>query len=399
MRRILSIAWKDLLVRFANPIELLFFIVLPVIFALIVSGFASSQGGQGDNRIVVLVVNQDGGALSSELVQTLAGSASVRPELLDATAAAQQFDDGDAPALLTIPAGFEASLRAGQPVDLDLELEPTNANGLAAQQAIQAAAAQVSQALSAASGSVQAAEQAQPFASDAERASYFDASLAAAQGLFASAPQRLVAVAAVQNEQEQYNGAVQGTAGQMLVWVFIPLLGTAGMMAYERATGTLKRLLTTPTSTASYLLGTVASQYSASIVQMLLLVGFGALVMNIVWGPPLAVMAVLLAFGLSSVAMGVMLGAFVKTESQASGLSVMLGMTLGLLSGCLWPLELFPPTMQTVAHVLPMTWAMQALTDLAVRGADFGAILPAIGYMLASAVVFFIVGVLRFRYE
>ncbi|MFZ2357915.1 MAG: ABC transporter permease [Anaerolineae bacterium] len=399
MRRILSIAWKDLLVRFANPIELLFFIVLPVIFALIVSGFASSQGGQGDNRIVVLVVNQDGGALSSELVQTLAGSASVRPELLDATAAAQQFDDGDAPALLTIPAGFEASLRAGQPVDLDLELEPTNANGLAAQQAIQAAAAQVSQALSAASGSVQAAEQAQPFASDAERASYFDASLAAAQGLFASAPQRLVAVAAVQNEQEQYNGAVQGTAGQMLVWVFIPLLGTAGMMAYERATGTLKRLLTTPTSTASYLLGTVASQYSASIVQMLLLVGFGALVMNIVWGPPLAVMAVLLAFGLSSVAMGVMLGAFVKTESQASGLSVMLGMTLGLLSGCLWPLELFPPTMQTVAHVLPMTWAMQALTDLAVRGADLGAILPAIGYMLASAVVFFIVGVLRFRYE
>ncbi len=399
MRRILSIAWKDILVRFASPTELLFFIVLPVIFSVIVSGFASSQGGQGDNRIVVLVVNQDGGALSSELVQTLAGSASVRPELLDATAAAQQFDDGDAPALLTIPAGFEASLRAGQAVDLGLQLEPTNANGLAAQQAIQAAATQVSQALSAASGSVQAAEQVRPFAGEAERTAYFDASLDAAQGLFASAPQRLVAVAAVQNEQEQYNGAVQGTAGQMLVWVFIPLLGTSGMMAYERATGTLKRLLTTPTSKSSYLLGTITSQYSASIVQMLLLVGFGALVMNIVWGPPLAVMAVLLAFGLSSVAMGVMLGAFVKTESQASGLSVMLGMTLGLLSGCLWPLELFPPTMQTVAHILPMTWAMEALTGLATRGQDFASILPAIGYMLASAVVFFIIGVLRFRYE
>jgi ABC-2 type transport system permease protein len=181
--------------------------------------------------------------------------------------------------------------------------------------------------------------------------------------------------------------------------VFIPLLGTAGLMAYERATGTLKRLLTTPTSTPTYLLGTVTSQYSASIVQMLLLVGFGAIVMNIVWGPPLAVMAVLLAFGLSSVAMGVMLGAFVKTESQASGLSVMLGMTLGLLSGCLWPLELFPPAMQTAAHVLPMTWAMQALTDLATRGKDFGAILPAIGYMLGSAVLFFAIGVMRFRYE
>ncbi len=399
MRRILGIAWKDLLIRFASPTELLFFIVLPVIFAFIVSGFASSQGGTGDNRIVILVVNQDATALSQELVQTLESSKSVRPEVLDAALAAQRFDDGDAPALLTIPAGFEASLRAGQPVDLGLQLEPSNANGLAAQQAIQSAATQVSQVLSAANGSVAAAEQVRPFASEAERTGYFDASLAAAQGLFASAPQRLAAVAAVQNEQGQYNGAVQGTAGQMLVWVFIPLLGTAGLMAYERATGTLKRLLTTPTSTATYLLGTVTSQYSASIVQMLLLVGFGALVMNIVWGPPLAVMVVLLAFGLSSVAMGVMLGAFVKTESQANGLSIMLGMTFGLLSGCLWPLELFPPAMQTVAHVLPMTWAMQALTDLAVRGGDLGDILPAIGYMLASAVVFFIVGVMRFRYE
>jgi ABC-2 type transport system permease protein len=398
MHRILGIAWKDLLVRFANPIELLFFIVLPVLFTFIVSGFASDQG-RSDNRIVALVVNQDRGALSQELVQTLADSTSVRPETLDAADAADQFNSGVAPALLTIPAGFEASLRAGQPVDLDLQLEPTNANGLAVQQAIQAAAAQVSQALSAASGSVAAAEQVRPFASDGERAAYFDASLAAAQGLFASAPERLAAVVGFQDAQAQYSGAVQGTAGQMLVWVFIPLLGTAGMMAYERATGTLKRLLTTPTGTASYLLGTVAGQYGASIVQMLLLVGFGALVMKVTWGPPAAVMAVLLAFGLSSVAMGVMLGAFVKTESQANGLSIMLGMTLGMLSGCLWPLELFPPTMQTIAHVLPMTWAMQALTGLAARGQDFVSILPAIGYMLASAVVFFLIGVWRFRYE
>jgi ABC-2 type transport system permease protein len=110
-------------------------------------------------------------------------------------------------------------------------------------------------------------------------------------------------------------------------------------------------------------------------------------------------LGVLLAFGLSSVAMGVMLGAFVKTESQANGLSIMLGMTFGLLSGALWPLELFPPTMQTVAHVLPMTWAMQALTDLAMRGKAFSAVLPNIAVMLAFALVFFLVGVRRFRYE
>ncbi|HNS02027.1 MAG TPA: ABC transporter permease [Anaerolineae bacterium] len=398
MNRILNIARKDTLLRFASPSELLFFIVLPVIFTMVVSNFASGQANS-DNRIAVLVVNQDGGALSQDLVQVLTDGGSVRPETLDAAAAAAQFDDGDAPALLTIPAGFEASLRAGQPVDLDLQLEPTSVNGMAAQQAIEAAAAQVSRALSAADSSVAAAEQLRPFDDASQRTAYFDASLAAAQNLLAAAPERMVAVAAVQEQREEYSGALQGSAGQMLVWVFIPLLGTSGMMVSERVTGTLKRLLTTPTSTSTYLLGTVVGQYSLSIVQMLLLVGFGALVLNIRWGPPAAVLGVLMAFGLSSVAMGVMLGAFVKSENQANGLSIMLGMVFGMMSGSFWPLEFFPPVMQKIVFVIPMTWAMQALTDLGTRGRDFGAILPAIGYMLASAVLFFLVGVKRFRYE
>lgn len=398
MNRILNIARKDTLLRFASPSELLFFIVLPVIFTVVVSGFVSSQVNR-DNRIAVLVVNQDGGALSNDLVQALVDSGSVRPQTLEAAAAAAQFDDGDAPALLTIPAGFEASLRAGQPVKLDLQLEPANINSVAAQQAIEAAAAQVGRALAAANSSVAAAEQVRPFTDEAERTAYFDASLAAAQSLLATTPARLTAVAAVQNEREEYSAAMQGSAGQMLVWVFIPLLGTAGLMASERVTGTLKRLLATPTSTTEYLLGTVVGQYGLGIVQMLLLVGFGALVLNVVWGPPLAVLGVLLAFGLSSVAMGVMLGAFVKTENQAIGLSIMLGMVFGMLSGAFWPLEFFPPVVQQIVHVIPMTWAMQALTDLAARGRDFAAVLPAIGYMLASAALFFFIGVKRFRYE
>lgn len=398
MNRILNIARKDTLLRFASPSELLFFIVLPVIFTMVVSNFASGQASR-DNRIAVLVVNQDGGALSQDLVQVLTDGGSVRPETLDAAAAAAQFDDGDAPALLTIPAGFEASLRAGQPVVLDLQLEPTSVNGMAAQQAIEAAAAQVSRGLAAANSSVAAAEQLRPFDDASQRTAYFDASLAAAQNLLAAAPERMVAVAAVQEQREEYSGALQGSAGQMLVWVFIPLLGTSGMMASERVTGTLKRLLTTPTSTSTYLLGTVVGQYGLGIVQMLLLVGFGALVLDIRWGPPAAVLGVLLAFGLSSVAMGVMLGAFVKSENQANGLSIMLGMVFGMLSGSFWPLEFFPPVMQKIVFVIPMTWAMQALIDLGARGKNFVNVLPAVGVMLAFAVVFFAIGVKRFRYE
>ncbi len=80
-------------------------------------------------------------------------------------------------------------------------------------------------------------------------------------------------------------------------------------------------------------------------------------------------------------------------------MSIMLGMVMGLLGGCMWPLELFPPAMQKIVHVLPTTWAMQALTDLTMRGEGLLAVLPDIGVLLGFAVVFFVVGVKRFRYE
>lgn len=398
MQRILAIAWKDLRVRFASPAEWLFFIILPVFFIMAIAGFASGPNN-GDYRITVLAVDEDSSALSRKLLDTLNASDSVRVEPLAAAAAQKAFDDGDGPALLAIPAGFEADLLAGRPVQLDLRLLPASTDALAAQQAIQAAAGQISRGLAAANSSVALAGQVQPFADDAARRTYFADSLAAAETQLAAAPARLAVTKPPVEEETEYNGAAQSSAGQLLVWVIIPLLGTAALMAYERTQGTLKRLISTPTSKAEYLLGTITGQYIGSAAQMALIVTFAALVMKVTWGPLPALAAVLLAFALSSVALGTMLGTFVKTENQASGLSIMLGMTFGLLSGCMWPLELFPPAVRSAVHVLPMTWAMEALTGLTMRGEGLRAVLPAVGVLLLSALLFFAVGVRRFRYE
>ncbi|MBI2332977.1 MAG: ABC transporter permease, partial [Chloroflexi bacterium] len=90
---------------------------------------------------------------------------------------------------------------------------------------------------------------------------------------------------------------------------------------------------------------------------------------------------------------------FIKTESQAGGLSVMIGMVMALLGGCWYPLELFPATVQTIVKILPTTWAMQGLLDLVLRGGDMADILLESGVLLGFAAVFFSIGVARFRYE
>jgi ABC-2 type transport system permease protein len=399
MRQIIAIAWKDTLIRFSSRSELLFFIILPVVFTLVLGG-GLSKLGQADDRAPVLVVDQDGSPLSAELLRTLGQSSSIRAVVVDQAKAAAEFAQNNASAWLTVPAGFGASLSAGQPVALDVRSLPNNLNAVAAQRAIELASGQVSQALAVASASVAEAERIAPFAGAAERQAYFDASLAAARAAFAAAPSRVQATRPASVTQGRFNGNAQASTGQLITWVFIPLLGISALFAYERSSGTLRRLLTTPVSKVGYLLGTIAGQLTVAVVQMLLLVDFGALVLGINWGSSPAGLAVMLvSFGLASVALGTMLGTFVRSESQANGASMMLGMSMALLGGCWYPLELFPQAARAAANFLPTAWAMQGLNNLVLHGQGLAGVLPQAGVLLGFATVFFAVGVWRFRYE
>jgi len=126
----------------------------------------------------------------------------------------------------------------------------------------------------------------------------------------------------------------------------------------------------------------------------------GSVFLGLNWGAsPAGLAAVLVSFGLAAVALGTMLGTFVRSESQANGASIALGMTVALLGGCWYPLELFPSTIQSIVKVLPTTWAMQGMLDLVLRSGGLRDILPEAGILLGFAVIFFGVGVWRFRFE
>jgi ABC-2 type transport system permease protein len=398
MSKVIAIALKDLKLRFSGKTELLFFLILPLIFTLLLSGVLF---GSGSSKIVMVVVDEDNSDLSHKLVSLLQSSEIVTPSLLARESAQEAFDKRDAAAILIIPSGIEASLKAGQSVALDFTLDPTNNNALAVQQEVQKAIGQISRSLAVASVSTREAEQIQPFTDAAQRQAYYDQSLTAAQQEFASAPTRIV-ISQPENtvdiQTQKETQAAQASAGQLIIWVFIPLLGTSELMAYERVWGTLRRLVTTPTRKPTFLLGTITGQLSYGLVQMLMLVVIGVVLLKVPWGQnPLALL--LVSFGLAAVAMGTTLGTFTRTPSQANGLSIASGMVMGLLGGCMWPLEMFPPAVANVAKILPTTWAMMGMTQLTVYNAGFIQILPYAAVLLGFSLVFFVVGVWRFRYE
>ncbi len=398
MKKIFAIAWKDTLIRFSGFSELLFFIILPLVFTFILGG--SPNPGDSDNRIRLVVVDQAHTSLSSDLIAELEKSTAVRPESVELDEAESQFSDRSASVLLIIPSGFDTDSLSTGSAELELRQQPNDMDAVIADRAVQAVLGRLGSAIHAAQMAVDEAEQIGTFESQSDKQIYFDQAMTSAQKLLDDAPSRINVTRAATSDQIEYDPAANSSAGQLITWVFIPLLGLSGLFAFERQQGTLRRLLTTPTSKATFLLGAISGQVIAAIVQMTLLVTFGAFVLNLNWGrEPLALAVLMVSFALAASALGTTLGTFVKTEGQASGLSIMLGMVMALMGGCWYPLELFPETVQNIVKVLPTTWAMQGMLDLVLRGGGLMDILPEAGVLLGFAGIFFVTGVMRFKYE
>jgi ABC-2 type transport system permease protein len=395
MHRIIAITWKDARVRFSSKLELLFFLVLPLVFTFILGG----ARGQDNQRMPIAVVDADRSILSAALVEILNRDPGLDIRLLPQESARAQYQDRQVTAAVAIPAGFQDHVTSDFPVDLDLQRPAGDVNGDVAERSISSAVAKFNRATKAARLSTTQAEELRPFNSQAEKQAYFLERMAAALQKIIAAPARLQMVQAA-SEKASLDERAQASVGQLVTWVLLPLLGVSVLFAYERNGRTLQRLLTTPTPKTTNLLSTIVGQLAIAMVQMLLLILFGVYVMHVPWGESPAGLAVMMvSFGLASVAMGTALGTYIKTERQANSLSIMLAQVLALLGGCWWPLEFFPPLMKTFAMALPTYWAMRGFSDLALRGLGMPAVLPEAGILLLYALVFFVIGVRRFRYE
>lgn len=398
MKKIFAIAWKDAIVRFSSFSELLFFIILPIVFTLLLA--SETQSGNNNPRIRLVVVDQSNTVISQGILKELEKSTAVRPELLTLEEATSQFDSRSASVVLILPAGLDLQAIQDGSATVDFRQQPNSLNATVAERAVQTAIRRVSSAVNAANNAVKEAEVNGPFKSEADRQAYFADSLKLAQSIQADAPERVIVIEGSTPDQVKYDPRANTSAGQLITWVFIPLFGISALFAYERQQGTLRRILTTPTTKATYLLGTISGQVFFALVQMSLLILFGIFVMKLNWGrDPLALFVILTAAALAAGAIGTAMGTFVKSEGQANGLSIMVGMVMALMGGCWYPIEMFPSTIQTAVKILPTTWAMQGLLDLVLRGRGLVDILPEAGVLLGFAAVFFAVGVWRFRYE
>src|SRR5215207_9190412 len=172
MKKIFAIAWKDAIVRFGSASELLFFIILPVVFTFLLAG--GTPSGDEDPRIWLLVVDESKTVISQQIIHELELSTAVRPEVLTHQEAKSQFDERRASSVFIIPAGIDIESLQDGSAEVDLLQQPNNMDATIAERAILTAIRRVSSSISAAQNAVKQRQTIQPFASEQEKQDYFE---------------------------------------------------------------------------------------------------------------------------------------------------------------------------------------------------------------------------------
>ncbi|MDO8363095.1 MAG: ABC transporter permease [Actinomycetota bacterium] len=277
---------------------------------------------------------------------------------------------------VVLPTGFDEALANGD-VSIRLIALPDSQNASLAHDVLVSAAASVLSPAGAArlAGEVSGADP----ATAAQTAGSLEASLPA------------IDVATVDVGREQRAGLSQFSLvapQELVLFVFINAMASGAALVRMRRTGVLRRVLAGPGGAGTIVAGVLTAWVIVALLQSLLILSVGSVAFDVDWGSPVGAGALVLLFSLVGAGAGLMVGALGGNEDRVGAITPPIGIVLGALGGCMVPLEVFSPTMRSVAHAVPQYWAMTAWQRLIFDGEGIGGITMPLLALAGFAVVF-----------
>jgi ABC-2 type transport system permease protein len=363
--------------------NIFFVFVFPMVLILAVG---ATFGGSSSPRLGV--VTQGSGPLTAALVRQLDRTPHLRVvPVSDPASLLTQVERGNLESGLVIPAGYDAALAAGQGVTLRYMARPDQSSQQLGQTVRGAVATQA------------ALLGAARFAVTEHSAPSFGAGLAEAARISPAVPPVSVTetTAGTTLFPQTIGQFDEGAWTELLLFLFLIALTGAVALIETRRLGVARRMLATPTSPGTVIAGETLGRVLISVIQAAVIIFGSALVFGVNWGQPAGVAAVVVLFALVGAGAGMLLGTLFRNEQQTAGISLLLGLGLGALGGCMVPLEIFSPTLRRVAHITPQAWGNDAFARLIGHGASVAGILPQLGVLAAYAVVLLSLATWRLR--
>lgn len=423
MRAILDIALNQVRIQLSERGVLITTVVMPVVMMIFIGIFTGQANWSTPRLDVVRATEGESDPLAVQFVDILRangqkeaapGQMTYRvcdlsaPERLDAACeretlparaqdmaaeARRRVDSGDSYGAVFLPAGFGPSLRAGEPVTVDVYTRGGDAN---AAQVVQRFVDAVNTRVG---GAVLAAQAAAEKAGAQDDPAFFDRVYTLADATWSAEPVAIEQRYSTLTGGQEGTGFGQSAPGIGAQFVMIISLTLAQIFISDRRNGTLQRLMVMPISRAQILAGKLLGQYLMGLLTYGLMIGAGTL-LGVRWGDPLGVLAIVLLYTLAVTAMGLAFSTLVRTSGQAQGVGLLVPMVMAPLGGAWWAANLMPQTMQTIGRIIsPIAWSQGAFNQMVFYGATLPDLLPNIAVLLLFTAVFFAFGLARFRLE
>ena len=171
---------------------------------------------------------------------------------------------------------------------------------------------------------------------------------------------------------------------QVVLFTVLAAMIASGLLVEERKSGMARRKATAPISINRLVAGETLGRFAIAGFQAALIVVVTAAVFSVGWGHPLLTIAVLALLAVIATGLGLIVASVFDSSASANGFAIMTGIVLGALGGAMAPVEIFPPTMQTIARATPHYWSIEAL-ESSMTGGSFNDVSGSLAMLLLMA--------------
>ena len=368
MRKVLLIAWNALTRLARDRKALITLLLMPmVLIGILGSALGSMMDGSGIRAFEVVVVNADQPAkpvvppgtpqavidalpalhLGKVFVDEVLGSDEVKEILqvaveTDLSAAKDLVANGKLVAVIHVPATFSADVNAGKAAALELYTDPGSPTHAAIVEQIALSFTEyVTTATLAAK--VIGPEQSQRFVAELST--------------------QLPEVVTVASGARPVKAIQYYAAAMAIMFMVMTAFNRAKDILQEQKDGTLTRILASPTSKATMIMGQILGNMAIVLTQFAILMIGTRLLYQVNWGNWTASLILGASFALAAAGIGTAAAGLFNDPRAADSATGTIGMMFAALSGAMFPLYFFPPGLKLIAKFVPNYWALQGFLD------------------------------------
>lgn len=390
--KIISIAFKDLLITLKDRKALALIILMPIVLIFVLGmslSYVFKDNGVTVKRFDVAVVDNDGGNYAGHFMDFLKSEdikKMINLKELSMDEAMGKVKNGDLPAVIVIPEGYSSDVKEGRKTSINIFTDPGSPMRAEIVESLVKSYTGVG---SSVEGAIDAAV-------DVFDEYNLDGHMIAAKIVEAAGSSGSVEFKESNLNRKQGLSAMQYYSAAMLAMyiLFVGMLGTSSIME-EREQKNLLRLMSTTVSKRSILAGKVLGLFLLGIFDVSVLILFTRLVFGVSWGNSiigLIVLSCAMIFAASGFAM--FIASMFKTLKAMDSASPPMIMVMSFLGGSMYPIFQMPPVIQTAGKLTLNNWAMRGYFNL-MLGNGFNSVITNSVVLLAMGAAFLTLGVCR----